>query len=620
MNRSIRHFSHPRLERLESRDLLTGVPFGASSQDTAEFLIGDVSVNVVFLESNGAIDPDTEDWNAELAAGVKANIEEGLQWWIDTLGDHSDLHYLNFHVDYTYADNPVETSYEPISRGSQDFTLWIEEFYRDVGVEPSPGFSEEIREFNHQQRVSHGTNWSFTIFVVNAENDPNDRFGNATADNTVFERAFAYPGGQFIVMPHSRPASTVAHELGHMFWAFDEYSGSNTYQSTRGYYRTQNTNAFTGNPDPDSREPSIMASTSQPYVNNQISQSARETIGWKDSDGDGVFDVLDVPHQLDGEFSYDNATRQLSFTGQSTVGTLPNRNTTGTGNDMTINRITGLQYRIDGSPWLDLADYDAYDVEIDVTTPPLPAHAGTIELRTIDDRIGVTSEIVSWEFASAEPEDASRQNPAFALDVNNDGAVSAIDVLNIVQSLNNGTVNEPGESPYLDVTGDGFVSSRDALTVINYINTMSTLVREGQAEPFSPSQYAGGSVIDVTPLADTTLESSPLETPVNGQADEDAFASAQTASETPDAGTASNGTANTGTASTGTADAVSSNVDNDLVTSLVFQSEDMLTEIESEPAPATAAVLAVFSSDRDETGEFWLPEIETHALRFEFGL
>ena len=179
------------LQSLEQRRLLTAVPFGADSQDTGEFLLGDVSANVVFLESNGAIDDDTEQWNDELAEGVKANIEEGLQWWSDSLGQYTDVHELNFHVDYTFADDPVEISYEPISRGSQDFTLWIEEFYRSVDVAPSAGFTEEIRTFNHQQRLKHDTNWSFTIFVVNAENDPNDRFGDENANGTVFSRAFA---------------------------------------------------------------------------------------------------------------------------------------------------------------------------------------------------------------------------------------------------------------------------------------------------------------------------------------------------------------------------------------------------------------------------------------------
>ena len=159
------------LETLERREYLTGVPFGASAQDTAEYLLGDVLVNVVFVESNGAIDESTEDWTQEEIASTKANIEEGVLWWADTLETYTDVHKLNFTFDYSLADTPYESSYEPITRKSQDFRIWIEEFFRDQDIDSSAGFSEEIRSFNHQQRVEHDTNWSFTIFAVQAEND-----------------------------------------------------------------------------------------------------------------------------------------------------------------------------------------------------------------------------------------------------------------------------------------------------------------------------------------------------------------------------------------------------------------------------------------------------------------
>ena len=68
------------VEKLEARQMLTSVPFGATSQDTAEFLLGDVAVNVVLLESNGQIDADTEDWTPEAVEDLKVRIDEGLQW------------------------------------------------------------------------------------------------------------------------------------------------------------------------------------------------------------------------------------------------------------------------------------------------------------------------------------------------------------------------------------------------------------------------------------------------------------------------------------------------------------------------------------------------------------
>jgi|GEM_PF-3444370 len=512
------------VEHLEQRQLLTSVPFGAGAQDVAEFLLGSVAVNVVFLESNGQLDANTEDWNDELRDGVKANIEEALTWWQETLAMYTDVHKLDFTVDYTLADDPVETKYEPISRHSRDFRFWIEDFFRSQDVSPSSGFSNEIRNYNHLQREAHDTNWSFTIFVVNADNDEDGVFGDALG-RTEFKNAFAFPGGQFITMPHHRPAQTIAHEIAHIFWAHDEYGGSgDRYNDRRGYYNTQNTNALDGNPNAE-REPSLMNRLHSPFVNHQLSQAARETLGWRDSDGDGIFDVLDVEPITVGTPQFDPATRSIRFVGNSAVRALNNLNSHGSGRDITLNKITDLQYRIDAGPWIDLAEFDQYNVSIDVTTAPIPVGSERVEFRTIDDRIGLASNRVAINLPAGEPivpvdvnpepvapEPIDRepidpepepepvqpeplnpepvqqepdqplepvpattaiitQNPANQFDVNGDGAVSAIDVLRVINAINSGdaTVTVSGP-PFVDVTGDGFVTSLDALRVINHIN------------------------------------------------------------------------------------------------------------------------------------------------------
>ena len=53
---------------------------------------------------------------------VAQKVEEGLQWWVDTLAGVTDKHELDFHIDYTYADSPVATSYEPIINTSSAFS------------------------------------------------------------------------------------------------------------------------------------------------------------------------------------------------------------------------------------------------------------------------------------------------------------------------------------------------------------------------------------------------------------------------------------------------------------------------------------------------------------------
>lgn len=76
-------------------------------------------------------------------------------------------------------------------------------------------------------------------------------------------------------------------------------------------------------------------------------------------------------------------------------------------------------------------------------------------------------------------------NPVDPLDVSDDGAVSPIDALLVVNFLNSGrdTVLPPLSNrpdAYFDVNGDGFVSPIDALIVINGLNS-----RNGEGEPMA---------------------------------------------------------------------------------------------------------------------------------------
>jgi len=112
-------------ESLESRIVLSGVPLGAMQQDTGEFLLGDVTTTVVLLESTGAA--SSEDWTADSIAAVKANVEEALTWWQDTLAAQQSVHSVQFHTDYQYTDNPVLSQLPneviSIQRGSMIFWM-----------------------------------------------------------------------------------------------------------------------------------------------------------------------------------------------------------------------------------------------------------------------------------------------------------------------------------------------------------------------------------------------------------------------------------------------------------------------------------------------------------------
>lgn len=73
------------------------------------------------------------------------------------------------------------------------------------------------------------------------------------------------------------------------------------------------------------------------------------------------------------------------------------------------------------------------------------------------------------------------QNPENPLDVNNDGAVSPIDVLRLVNELNGGgsrlletpPMAPAAPPPFLDPTGDGYLTPADVLYAINCLNAQS---------------------------------------------------------------------------------------------------------------------------------------------------
>ena len=207
-------------------------------QDTGGFLLGDVTTTVVLLESTGVA--SSEDWTADSIAAVKANVEEALTWWQDTLVAQQSVHSVQFLTDYQYTDNPVATALEPIAERSNLYTTWVNDFLDEAGANTFDGISDDMRKFNDAQRIEHGTNWGFTIFVVNDENDADGMF----AEGGSFRRGVCiFPVGRYLVVPAGRPASSIAHEMGHIFWARDEYSGAGSYLQKRGYYDAQNLNA-----------------------------------------------------------------------------------------------------------------------------------------------------------------------------------------------------------------------------------------------------------------------------------------------------------------------------------------------------------------------------------------
>jgi len=404
--------------------MLAAAPHGAGVYSTSEYMIGNVWVTLVLMESNGAIDLNELNWSSTQINNVKAQVREGLDWW-ETMFDKynpNSLILLNFTIDYSWADDPFETSYEPIMRDYKAESLWAGEFLVSQGYtgcyREYQSHLTDLRDFNHERRNAKDMDWAFSIFVVNSRTPSNTKIGNGTLTDGWF--AYAWTGGPNVVMTYDNGnwgindmALVLAHEVGHIFWAWDEYGTAGSYNDRSGYYNTQNTNAAyerpTGAP---ARVDSIMASGSyqrNAYDKYVSSLASLEMIGWRDSNGNGILDVLDTPLTLTTLTGYwDVSTSSFVYAGRSSVTTLPNQNPSGSKSDITLNTVDMLQYKLDEGDWLEAdGQYGTYGGTTNVnaggwaTLIGLSPGEHTIVFRTLCERTGVVSNEQTIRFSTS---------------------------------------------------------------------------------------------------------------------------------------------------------------------------------------------------------------------------
>ena len=407
------------MESLESRRLLAAdsLAMGLTPLNTGDVLLGTVTVTPVLFESNGTLYPETQDWTSQEIQETLAKVDEGVNWWTRALGRLDTVHSLEFVIDDTFAVAPVETGYEPIDHSSQVFEEYVGAFMTERGYGDAPSIERAVQLFNHDQRIKFGTDWAFTIFIADASDDPDGLFTSGGQ----FSGAFAYPGGLFIVTPSTRPASTIAHEMGHIFWARDEYPGAASYTDRRGYYNAPVLNAA-NNPAPDFvHENSIMRGgvpLTAAYQSETSPASTLAMVGWRDSDDDGIFDFADVPLDLDAVGYFDAETSEYLVSGVASAVPLRNENSSGVQSDITLNRVSELQYRLDSGPWLTASSPNQQVVEFELAIP-IATEFETIELRAIDQNIGITSQIISGTHTAPALSPASIAGYAFVDDNEN---------------------------------------------------------------------------------------------------------------------------------------------------------------------------------------------------------
>ena len=335
--------------------------FGAGQYDTSSFMAGEIYVNVVLFESNGKTDPDTENWSKDEIEKIVAHVKEACAWWEEMWKRKNYLGKLHFTVGTEHAATPFQTAYEPITHGAyRDDRLWIGEFLNSLGYTGDK--NRMLYQYTNDTIVKHDAHFAFTIFVVKADNDRDHYFSDNYRSYTL-GRQYEGVSDTYILVAYSKAydwysSQSFAHEMAHIFGAADEYPGQGRYTDRAGYYGVQNTNAPDGNPNRNSIVPSLMnSSISTAFERHVTSPQSLEMIGWRDSDGDRVIDVLDAPIDVkDFSSKMKLSDSSYEFTGTFSVRKVPNHNNT---KAITLNSVDRLLYRNgESGEWKQVNDKD----------------------------------------------------------------------------------------------------------------------------------------------------------------------------------------------------------------------------------------------------------------------
>lgn len=394
-------------------------PFGAGQYDTSAFMAGEIHVNLVLFECNGKVDAKSETWNKDEIAKVIGHVKKACAWWEEMWKRKNYIGELHFTVDLEHAETPFQTSYEPITHGAYlDDRLWIGEFLNAQGY--SGDKTRMLYQYTADTIEKHNADFAFNIFVVKADNDRDHYFSDNYRSYTLGRQREGV-SDTYILTAYSKPydwysSQSFAHEMAHIFGAADEYQGQGNYNERSGYYGVQNTNAPDGNPNRNSIVPSLMnSSISTAFERHTTSPQSLEMVGWRDSDGDRIIDVLDAPIEAtDFSSKLKLSDSVYSFSGTFTVQKVPNYNNT---KAVTINSVDKLLYRYgESGEWKSDSDKDWGEESRTISQQfKIPANSvlqwkvvdssGTAESKTYtiggvrDPKVGINRETGSAKFS-----------------------------------------------------------------------------------------------------------------------------------------------------------------------------------------------------------------------------
>jgi len=366
----------------------------ASMQDdahfyaTSEYMVGNIAVGLILPASNGVAEPSLVQWTPEEVLLAQTELVKAM--------DYNFIMEPNAQLTFFYQfesapppggiEGTVSCDYEaanhPLVEALVDAS-WLKTlgYPPDNPDDPLSSIWENRYRYVNDLRRRYNANWAFSAVVINPGREWLCSGGGA-----------AYLGGpEFAVC--GIWWGVMAHETFHIFGAEDQYKSSSP-TGLWGYLQVVNANSpgdgqtgyFNGWGE---AQRCVMPNGEPPPPYLCWDVYLRGQIGWRDTDGDGILDVMDTFPNTD--FTSRTGGYVLSYIGTANEVPLRNENWkgwTGRNIDVSINTIQKVQYRIDGKSWLDATPldgkFDSPSENFTFTTPALPSGLHTVEARAIN--------------------------------------------------------------------------------------------------------------------------------------------------------------------------------------------------------------------------------------------
>ena len=355
------------------------------ARETAAFAAGRVAVGVVFLQSDGSLMPSSESWSRadpdypaqSRRQLVLTKIQNALAWWNAQSPDGSLDVFMPAAGSYG-APQTVRVGYEPIRMDVKygwkghavlSDAAWRWQAMSKLGFDPGAKKDKPYPEtlFADRIRTRNDADWAFVVYVADSLHDKDGMFRNHvvayTADLFGPYSMLTYDNDGY---HFSNFDAVLAHEMGHVFGALDEYAPpSPGYPSTgdlsSGYLGVRNRNAVSGG---TTDLPCIMRGsndTLNAFASGQLCPSTIGQTGLRDSDADSRPDVVDTRPAFTTRLESTDVSGAVTLRGA--VAERPRkRGVISTGvyfrHDLSIRVPHDLRYRVDGGAWQALTPSD----------------------------------------------------------------------------------------------------------------------------------------------------------------------------------------------------------------------------------------------------------------------